>query len=126
DADNAVIGQADRVARAEVLDPELTFRLFLDADVVLGDVAVLDDDARSGGVLLERVRATPELDGAGDVLEVLLAGFITDHEPKHGPGPCAKRSPSIAVRRHRYYGTCSGMSLGVVRCLRGRGGARQK
>src|SRR5213075_139136 len=59
--DEGVVGQADGVTLAEVVDLDPAVGLLLDLDVVLGDVAVVDDAA--GDVVA--LGAPAELDGAG-------------------------------------------------------------
>ena len=74
---DAVVRQADGVALAEVLDADAPAFQFVDPDVVLGDVEILDDAARD----VVALGPAPELDRALRVLELLLFTLVADGEP---------------------------------------------
>src|SRR5262249_583067 len=81
--DHAVVGQANRVALAQVQDAYLPCAQLLDTYMIFGDKGVLDDDARDARFSFGSGAAT-EFDRTGKVLKVLALPLISHVETKHG------------------------------------------
>src|SRR5262249_50674641 len=77
-----VVGQNDRLTRAEVLDADKSGRLLLHQDVILGNIGVANHAARDSAAL----GATADLQCPGGVLQVACFLASRDLEPKHVAG----------------------------------------
>ena len=80
DGDETIVGETDGVARAEIADLYLAAGRLHNANVVLGNVQVLNDAA---GDIVARAAAA-DLEQTGRVVELLLLQLVGNSEAKHG------------------------------------------